>query len=190
MKKIASWYLHPSEPLQIHPFATASAASTVPTFLNETDVTAPKGIVSVEEEDEQEERRQILATAAEMKKIASWYLHPSEPLETSPMASARCYFDRASAVEQETKENADDRAEALEAAKEMSKVVSWFTNPSQPVEVSPMASAHCTFSDKDMNSKEEADERAEILEDCKQLSKVASWFSNPSQVRNNGRQSD
>ncbi|GMI04365.1 hypothetical protein TrLO_g9665 [Triparma laevis f. longispina] len=181
MRETVSWYTNPSQPLKVSPFAIASAASTVPTFLNEVDSTAPKGIVDVDGADEQEERRQILATAAEMKKIASWYLHPSQPLETSPMASARCYFDRASAVEQETKENADDRAEALEAAKEMSKVVSWFTNPSQPVEVSPMASAHCTFSDKDMNSKEEADERAEILEDCKQLSKVASWFSNPSQ---------
>jgi len=190
MRETVSWYTNPSQPVKVSPFATAHCVSTVPTFLNETDATAPKGIVSVEEEDEQEERRQILATAAEMKKIASWYLHPSQPLETSPMASARCYFDRASAVEQETKENADDRAEALEAAKEMSKVVSWFTNPSQPVEVSPMASAHCTFSDKVMDSKEEADERAEILADCKQLSKVASWFSNPSQVRNNGRQSD
>jgi len=178
MKEVVSWYFHPSKAVKTSPYAFASAATSSINYLNESDPTAPKGIVEVEGSEEQEERLQALADIEEMKEVVSWYFHPSKAVKSS--IASRCYFDRASAAPQETKEEADERAEAIAAAKEMGKIASWWSNPSQPVEVHSTSFARCVFSN-DRETKEEADERAEAIAAAKEMGKIASWWSNPSQ---------
>eukprot|EP00519_Triparma_laevis_P006853 CAMPEP_0182518754 /NCGR_PEP_ID=MMETSP1321-20130603/44736_1 /TAXON_ID=91990 /ORGANISM="Bolidomonas sp., Strain RCC1657" /LENGTH=518 /DNA_ID=CAMNT_0024726695 /DNA_START=98 /DNA_END=1658 /DNA_ORIENTATION=- len=174
MKEVVSWYFHPSREVKTSPYAFASAATSSISYLNESDPTAPKGIVDVEGSEEQEERRQALADVEEMKEVVSWYFHPSKAVKSS--IASRCYFDRASAAPQETKEEADERAEAIAAAKEMGKIA----QPVQPVDVHSTSFARCVFSN-DRETKEEADERAEAIAAAKEMGKIASWWSNPSQ---------
>ena len=60
------------------------------------------------------ERLRILADAKALKEMARAFLHPEEPVVTSDStACARCYFDRASGIEQESVEEAEYRAAEL-----------------------------------------------------------------------------
>ena len=81
MKEIVAWFHHPSAPIKVTaPPARCffERASVVPTYLDETDATAPKGVIDVEGAEEQEERREALAAAAQMKETVSWFTNPSQ----------------------------------------------------------------------------------------------------------------
>jgi hypothetical protein len=87
LKKFAEDYLHPEKPV----FTTDAFASGRNYF---TRPSAPE----LEDEDEAEERAQVLTDAQSLKKIAEDYYYPEMPVETSDVtACARNYFDRPSA---------------------------------------------------------------------------------------------
>jgi len=101
----------------------------------------------VESKEEAEARTQVLADAAALKKLAVDYLHPELPVVVSdPTATARCYFDRASAPEVESNEDAEARAQVLADAAALKKLAVDYLHPELPVVVSDStATARCYF---------------------------------------------
>ena len=95
--------------------------------------------------EEMEERAQILADAKALKDRAVMYAHPELPVEVSAIATARCYFDRASAPEQESLEEMEERAQILADAADLKKMAVLYAHPELPIEVSPIATARCFF---------------------------------------------
>ena len=93
------------------------------------------------------ERLRILADAKALKEMARAYLHPEEPVVTSDAtATARCYFDRASAPEQESLEEAEYRAAVLADAAALKERAVWHAHPELPVTTSDAtATARCYF---------------------------------------------
>jgi len=123
LKLYASFHLHPENPvITSDPYAKArnyfSRAS------------APEEL-SVEESDEQ---ARILEEAKQLKTFASFYLHPECPVvATDSTACARNYFTRASAPEQVSYEDAEDRAAILEEAALLKKHAEFHLHPEKPV---------------------------------------------------------
>jgi hypothetical protein len=74
-------------------------------------------------------------------------MHPELGVITSdPTATARCYFDRASAVEQESLEETEERAMALADAAALKKLAVDYMHPELGVVTSdPTATARCYF---------------------------------------------
>ena len=93
------------------------------------------------------ERLRILADAKALKEMARAYLHPEEPVVTSDAtACARCYFDRASGIEQESVEEAEYRAAVLADAAALKEQAVMYAHPELPVVTSdPTACARCYF---------------------------------------------
>merc|ERR1712007_383575 len=119
-----------------------------------------------------------LADAVALKKLAVDYMHPELGVVTSdPTATARCYFDRASAPEQESIEEAEERAMALADAVALKKLAVDYMHPELGVVTSDLtATARCYFdraSAPDQESIEEAEERAMALADAVALKKLA-----------------
>jgi uncharacterized protein YqiB (DUF1249 family) len=138
-----------------------------------------------EEEDDEEflERLRILEDAKQLKKLAVMFAHPELPVESEPTAYARCYFDRPSAPEQETVEEAEERAQILADAAALKQVAIDYLHPELPVVTNDSAvCARCYFdraSAPEQESFEEAEERAHILEDAAALKKLATDFAHP-----------
>merc|ERR1712154_349137 len=64
--------------------------------------------------EEMKYREQVLADAAALKQLAVDYAHPEiGVVTTDPTATARCYFDRPSAPEQESIEDMEYREQVL-----------------------------------------------------------------------------
>mmetsp|Transcript_13605 Transcript_13605/g.32304 ORF Transcript_13605/g.32304 Transcript_13605/m.32304 type:complete len:269 (-) Transcript_13605:350-1156(-) len=124
--------------------------------LGDDDV--PYGTASDDEYDSEEsideefdeylaERLRILADAQALKEMARAYLHPEEPVAASdPAACARCYFGRASAFEQESLEEAEERLRILSDAQALKEHAVWHAHPELPVVASDStATARCYF---------------------------------------------
>mmetsp|Transcript_11483 Transcript_11483/g.25741 ORF Transcript_11483/g.25741 Transcript_11483/m.25741 type:complete len:157 (-) Transcript_11483:345-815(-) len=74
------------------------------------------------------------------------YAHPELPVVTSdPTATARCFYQRASAPEQESLEEMEERAQVLADAADLKKMAVLYAHPELPVEVSAVATARCYF---------------------------------------------
>eukprot|EP01083_Nonionella_stella_P145597 456550_1 len=88
-----------------------------------------------------------MADAAALKQAAVDYLHPELGVVTSdPTASARCYFDRASAPEQESVEEAGYRSMVMADAAALKQAAVDYLQPELGVVTSdPTASARCYF---------------------------------------------
>jgi hypothetical protein len=99
------------------------------------------------DEEETAERLRILEDAQNLKALAVAYLHPELPVVTSdPTAFARCYFDRASAPEQEDMEEIEYRRQVLEDAAALKQLAVDYAHPELPVVTSdPTATARCYF---------------------------------------------
>eukprot|EP01083_Nonionella_stella_P086121 239040_1 len=99
------------------------------------------------------------------------------------MATARCYFDRASAPEQETFEEAEERAMALADAAALKKLAVDYMHPELGVVASDaLATARCYFdraSAPEQETFEEAEERAMALADAAALKKLAVDYMHP-----------
>jgi hypothetical protein len=141
---------------------------------------------SVDEEFDEflAERLRILADAKALKEMARAYLHPEEPVVTSDAtATARCYFDRASAPEQESLEEAEERARILADAKALKERAVWHAHPELPVTTSDAtATARCYFdraSAPEQESLEEAEYRAAVLADALALKQQAVMYAHP-----------
>ena len=116
----------------------------------------------------------ILADAAALKKLAADYARPG-PVEVSPDVFGRNYFDRASAPEVVSKDEADKRARVLAEAAAFKDRATDYSDVNKPVAVDPVI-GRCFFdrpSADDTETYEEAEERAKILADCKAFKKSA-----------------
>eukprot|EP00563_Minutocellus_polymorphus_P021218 CAMPEP_0197733570 /NCGR_PEP_ID=MMETSP1434-20131217/43970_1 /TAXON_ID=265543 /ORGANISM="Minutocellus polymorphus, Strain CCMP3303" /LENGTH=323 /DNA_ID=CAMNT_0043320945 /DNA_START=54 /DNA_END=1025 /DNA_ORIENTATION=- len=139
---------------------------------------------SVDEEFDEyvAERLRILADAHALKEMARAYLHPEEPVVApDPTACARCYFDRASAPEQESVEEAEDRATVLADAQALKEQAVWHAHPELPVATTDAtATARCYFdraSAPEQESLEEAEYRAAVLADALALKEQAVMYA-------------
>lgn len=178
LKKIAGWYMHPEQPVVCEDpcafgrnyFERASAPL---------------------DEEEEEERQRVLAEAAELKKIAGWYMHPEKPVVCDDAcATARNYFTRPSAPEFEEEDEMNERERVLSEALEMKKYADWYLHPEKPVQVDGFATARNYFSHPNAAEQEEedlADERQRVLAEAKKLKEVAEWYHCPEKpVRSDG----
>ena len=130
------------------------------------------------------ERRRILEEAQELKKLARMYLHPEDPIVSNPSACARCYFDRASAVEQESYEEAEERANVLADAANLKRLAVHYMHPEIGVKTTDPTvygrNYFNRFSADEVDSVEESEERAKVLADCEALLKRIDVVSNSS----------
>ena len=129
------------------------------------------------------ERLRILEDARQLKQLAAAFLHPERPVEVESTSCARCYFDRHSAPEQESNEEAEERRAVLEDAAALKRLAVDYMHPEMHVESSDMTScARCYFdrpSVPQQESVEDAEERALILEDVKSLRRAAFEYLHP-----------
>mmetsp|Transcript_18699 Transcript_18699/g.21614 ORF Transcript_18699/g.21614 Transcript_18699/m.21614 type:complete len:187 (-) Transcript_18699:19-579(-) len=127
----------------------------------------------VEDDEELMERLQILEDARQLKQLAVAFLHPERPVEVDPTASARCFFNRASAPEQETSEEANYREMVLADAAALKQAAIYYMYPERlVVTTDAAATARCFFdraSAPEQESLEEAEERAMVLADAAAL---------------------
>ena len=93
------------------------------------------------------ERRQILSDARALRHLAIAFLHPELPVVTSDAAArARCYFNRASAFEQESVEESEERAQILADSAALKERAIMYAHPELPVVTSDAtATARCYF---------------------------------------------
>eukprot|EP00526_Cylindrotheca_closterium_P007270 CAMPEP_0113615026 /NCGR_PEP_ID=MMETSP0017_2-20120614/7482_1 /TAXON_ID=2856 /ORGANISM="Cylindrotheca closterium" /LENGTH=695 /DNA_ID=CAMNT_0000524237 /DNA_START=86 /DNA_END=2170 /DNA_ORIENTATION=- /assembly_acc=CAM_ASM_000147 len=139
---------------------------------------------SAEEYDEKDEERDlILQEMEQLKKLAVDYLQPELPVQTTDgFATARNYFSRFSAEEQEEEEMMDDREDVLEDAMALKKLAMDFLQPERPIVVDALASSRNYFdraSAEPTMDYEEAVERARILEDAVAMKQLAVDYMHP-----------
>ena len=130
------------------------------------------------------ERRQILSDARALRHLAIAFLHPELPVVTSDAAArARCYFNRASAFEQESVEESEVRTQILADAAALKMHAIMYAHPELPVVTSDATStARCYFdrgSAFEQESVEESEERAQILADAAALKERAIMYAHP-----------
>jgi hypothetical protein len=130
------------------------------------------------------ERRQILSDARALRHLAIAFLHPELPVVTSDAAArARCYFNRASAFEQESVEESEVRTQILADAAALKMHAIMYAHPELPVVTSDATStARCYFdraSAFEQESVEESEERAQILADSAALKERAIMYAHP-----------
>jgi len=167
LKKIADWYLHPEKKIVVD-----SAAFGRNYF---TRLSAP------EDDFMDDEREGILAEAAEFKKMADWCINPNQPVVSNGFATARNFFTRLSAPEEEDDDMYDEREGILAEAAELKKMADWYHNPNQPVDSDGFATGRNYFTrpaapEYDEDAKEEHEC---ILADAKELKEVAEWYHDP-----------
>eukprot|EP00525_Craspedostauros_australis_P006731 CAMPEP_0198135488 /NCGR_PEP_ID=MMETSP1442-20131203/60615_1 /TAXON_ID= /ORGANISM="Craspedostauros australis, Strain CCMP3328" /LENGTH=566 /DNA_ID=CAMNT_0043796661 /DNA_START=142 /DNA_END=1841 /DNA_ORIENTATION=- len=122
LKQLAVDYMHPELPVKTSdPFACGRNYFSRP------------AADEFEDEDDMDERDDIVADAMKLKELAIDYMHPEKPVAVDPLASCRNYFDRASAEPQESKEEADERARILEDAAALKKLAVDYLHPELPV---------------------------------------------------------
>ena len=173
LKEMARAYLHPEEPV-----AVSDPAACARCYFDRASAPEQESL------EEAEERLRILADAQALKERAVWHAHPELPVVASDStATARCYFDRASAPEQESLEEAAYRAAVLADAAALKERAVWHAHPELPVVSSdPTACARCYFdrtSAPEQESLEEAEERLRILADAQALKERAVWHAHP-----------
>merc|ERR1712134_35766 len=159
LKEVAGWYAHPDQPVKSDGFATARNFFTRPS--------AP------EYSEDAEESERILAEAKELKEVAGWYANPDQPVKSDGFASARNYFTRSSAPEQE-EDDAEECEKILAEAKQLKEVASWYLQPEKPVEVDPTVFGRNYFNRPSAEQSSEAnEERARIISDGTELKTIA-----------------
>jgi hypothetical protein len=111
-------------------------------------------------------------------------MHPELPMVTTDStATARCYFDRPSAPDRISEEEAEEQARIFENLKALKQLAIDYMHPEVPVVTTdPTATARCYFdraSAPDRISEEEAEERARILDDVKRLKQLEMDYMHP-----------
>jgi len=173
LKKYAEFHLHPEKPV-----VTSDAAASGRNYFSRAS--ADDSYV----EEESEEREQILRECAELKKYADFHLHPEKPVKTEDAtAFSRSYYSRPSAPEQETVEEADERAIILEEAAMLKKYAEFHLHPEKPVVTSDASASGRNYfsraSADDFYGGEESEEREQILRECAELKKYAGFHLHP-----------
>ena len=138
----------------------------------------PICLTQLTEDEEWNERLQILEDARKLRKLAEFFLNPEQPVAVDATASARCY---PFASEQETVDDAEERAQILADAAALKSTAIQYLKPEIPVKTSDaFACARCfPFSPEQEESLEEAEERAQILADAAALKAAATQYLSP-----------
>jgi hypothetical protein len=138
---------------------------------------------SAPQDEETEERQHVLAEAAELEKIACWYMHPEKPIASEdPYAAARSYYSRPSAPEYQEEDVTAERELVLSESLEMKKVADWYLHPEKPVHSDGLGCARNYYSRPSASEQEENDlalERELVLSEATKLKDVAEWFHRP-----------
>ena len=171
--RLAHTYAHPEEPV-----ATTDPAACARCYYDRPSAPAR---LSVEDAEEQ---AAIMSDLDALRRVARDYLHPELPVTTSdPTACGRNYFDRASAPEQESLEEAEYRAAALADAAALKLHAVWHAHPELPVVSSDPTSCARNYFDRasapEQESLEEAEYRAAVLADAAALKLHAVWHAHP-----------
>jgi len=167
LKQLAEAFLYPERPV-----VTTDPTACARNYFNRGSV--PE--VSVEEA---EEHARILEDAKALKKLAVDYAHPELPVETTDeTACSRCYFDRASAPEQESVEEAEERARILEDVKALKQQAVEYLHPEMGVVTTEANARGRNYFDR-ASAPEEAEERDLILQDMRALKKFAVDYAHP-----------
>lgn len=168
LKQVAEYFLHPEEPVP------ASLGSRC--FF---DRPSASGLITKEEADE---LAAILEDASALKNLATYYLHPEIPVVTTDAeACGRNFFTRYSALEQETPDEAQERAAIIADLKALKQLAEDFMHPENPL-VGAATSARNYFtraSAPEYETVEEAAERALILQEAADFKKFAAGFMHP-----------
>ncbi|OEU09932.1 hypothetical protein FRACYDRAFT_271308 [Fragilariopsis cylindrus CCMP1102] len=129
----------------------------------------------------EEERQRVLEEAAELKKVADWYLHPGKKVAVDSTVCGRNYFTRPSAPEYDDNME-EEREHALADAAELKKVAGWYFHPEKKIDVDSIACGRNYFTrpsapEYDDDDMEEA--RACVLAEAAELKMVADWYLHP-----------
>jgi hypothetical protein len=174
LKKVADWYRNPEKEVTVYSTACGRNYFNRPSAPIEDDVDA-------------EEREEILADAAELLRVAKWYMHPEKPVTVYATAGGRNFFSRPSAPPVDV-EMEEERLRILADAKQLKEVAGWYANPNQPVKSDGFSSGRNYLTRPSAPEYEEdTEEREQVLAEAKELKEVASWYSNPEQpVKSDG----
>jgi predicted Rdx family selenoprotein len=171
LEQLAVDYLHPEKPVVASdPYATGRNYFSRPS------------VEEYESEDDMDERDAILEDMKQLKKLAQDYLQPELPVEVDPLASCRNYFSRASALNQESIEEEQERIQILADVCQLKKLAVDYLHPEKPVVTSDaFAFGRNYFSrpSAEADDEEDAKERELILEDMMQLKKLAQDYLQP-----------
>jgi predicted Rdx family selenoprotein len=166
LKKFAIDYMHPERPV----------VTTDPCACGRNYFTRS----SAPEQEDENERDQILADAQQLKKLAVDYLNPERSVVTSDAyACGRNYFTRPSAPEYEDEDGMDEREDILEDMKQLKIYAQHYLQPERPVEVDPLASCRNYFNRPSAPDQEDNSERDLILADAQHLKKLAIDYLHP-----------
>ena len=107
-----------------------------------------------------------------LKEYATYYLHPELPVESC--VSARCYFDRPSAPQQESFEQAEERHHILEECQALRNYAGYYLHPERH------HSDTCKKLSDPGSEQEGYDvERRQVLEDVRLLKQYATFYLHP-----------
>jgi len=164
LKTTAEWYMHPEKSVAVDATACGRNYFSRPS--------AP------EYEEDSEERDQVLADAKDLKEVAGWYSFPEQPVKSDGFASARSYFSRPSAPEQE--DDDDDRMQVIAEAKELKEVASWYLQPEKAIAVDSTSFGRNYFTRPSAPEQEDYDdEEVQIIAEAKELKKLAVDYLHP-----------
>jgi len=139
---------------------------------------------NAEEDDLADERAEVLAEAAALKNLAADYMHPEAGVTTADgSAFGRNWFNRPSAAEAESDEDADERALVLAEAAALKQSAVDYLCP----EVGITSAAGACFSRNyftrysapETEEDDFADERAEVLAESAALKNLAADYMHP-----------
>jgi hypothetical protein len=116
-----------------------------------------------------EERRRILEDAQNLKQYAIYYLHPEIPIESG--LCARCYFNRPSAPQQESMDNAEERHRVLKECHALRNYAGLYLHPEYrtPIPVDEF----------EPETEIERLEREQVLHDTMILKQYARFYLHP-----------
>ena len=172
LKTTADWYLHPEKPIVCDATACGRNYFTRPSAPEYDDD---------EEDDMEEERQRVLEEAAELKKVADWYLHPEKKVAVDSTVCGRNYFTRASAPEYDDNME-EEREHALADAAELKKVAGWYFHPETKIDVDSIACGRNYFtrhSAPEYDDDDMEEERECVLAEAAELKMVADWYLHP-----------
>jgi len=173
LKKLAVDYMHPEVGV-----TSAVGACFGRNYFNRCS--AP----DTEEDELADERAEILAEAAALKKLAIDYMHPEVGVTaTDGAAFGRNYFNRPSAPETEDMEDAEERVLVLAEAAALQKSAVDFMHPEVGVSASDATLFGRNYFNRlsapDMEDAEDADERVLVLAEAAALKKSAVDYMHP-----------
>ncbi|GKY92042.1 hypothetical protein MPSEU_000175800 [Mayamaea pseudoterrestris] len=172
LKKLAKDYLHPEAFIE-----------TDPAVFGRNYFDRPSAVPKMDENDA-EERAQILSEAKALKQLAVDYMHPELSVVTSdPTAFGRNYFTRPSAIEQDVSEDEAERVCIMQDLKALKQLAKEYMHPELPVMTTdPTACGRNYFSHASASDQADVEleaERVRMERDLKALKQLAKDYLHP-----------